>query len=45
MNNLIKYVFEDDISLIVNDEYKISSIFDVHHYMHGRYYLFPLIAS
>ena len=46
MNYLKEYVFEDDdISLRVNDEYKISSIFDVNHYMHGRYYLFALMAS
>lgn len=45
MHKLIEYVFEDDISLRVKDEYKISNKFDVHDYMHGRCHLFALIAS
>lgn len=43
--NLIDYIYDDDFSLRVKEEYKIHKNLEVFDYMHGRCHLFALIAS
>lgn len=45
MGDLLNYVFDNEISLRVKNDYMINERFQVGDYMHGRCHLFALVAS